>query len=121
MASLAEPEGDKNFLMMLVENTGCGSHVQPYNSGYFGMSFQEFVDGFDVFNNDAILWSMSSSRLINGATKSINDKEEYDYITSTFCRQKAPHTAFFMISAISSSPKEVQRAILLVFIVLYQS
>lgn len=62
----AELEEDENFTMFLFGDSGRGSPFKPHGLGYLGMSFEEFADGFDLADEDLIMWSTSPSSLTNG-------------------------------------------------------
>lgn len=64
--SLSEDEEDKLFSMSLLVISETGFSWKPYREGYLEILFAEFVEPFDISDDNCIWWSRLLSSFING-------------------------------------------------------
>lgn len=84
--------------MSLIVVSECGLLMKPHGEGYLEMSFEDFVEGFDLSDDDRIWWSSSVSSLTNGLGLPVDDEDEFHAMISKLRSQRLPRQVFLMLS-----------------------
>lgn len=97
--------------MSLVVALKRGFLIKHHGERYLEMSFEDFVEGFDISEDDCIWWSSLISSLTNGFGLPVDDKNGFQTMILKLRLQQLPQQVFLMLSHSPISANNHQVAI----------
>ena len=100
--------------MFIVSTSKRGTYQKFHGDGFLDMGIEDFLEGFDISEDQCIWWSTSPNALTNGLGFKVEDDDEYEIMISQLRTESLPRRVYFMSS--SPPPDPVAESTMLVLI-----